>query len=411
MPSRLVYAPKAYVYTKQQSGAILDLTQYVTAGQVDRKINQVSTAQVTLRNPQKMFSKPTEEGVAFHPMDPITIYLERIKGFPVRVFTGYLDTTPYYQLYPGTVSLSASCTLKRLLYTYFDPSLPFVYAFFYKYGWTPMGDGTALNTNALTQTVGKNGSLQDSSLGKLLWAILYDIGQWQDSNIYIENLPSDLVQKVAALASNLKGAQQAAVSDFEVFLKEVIGNRPQGSGGGSGNTSTSSSGGGKAPSGTSGKVPNTPAGGYTQASWASALCLSLGVPTNSANVNGIYNWEQQEGGHWHNSAKYNPLCTTQAMAGDGGTMNSAGVRIYTSWEMGLKATVQTLNNGHYPNIIKDLQAGQGNKIGGESDMNTWGTGNFDSSVTHIQPTVGSVVSTVGQGVNTVAQRGTQPLHN
>ena len=32
--------------------------------------------------------------------------------------------------------------------------------------------------------------LQDGSLGKLLWAVLYNMGQWEDANIYVEELPS-----------------------------------------------------------------------------------------------------------------------------------------------------------------------------------------------------------------------------
>jgi hypothetical protein len=65
----------------------------------------------------------------FSPMDPITIYLQRVRGRPVRVFTGFLDRTPYLQLYPGVIQLKASCTLKRLLYTYFDPALPYTQTF------------------------------------------------------------------------------------------------------------------------------------------------------------------------------------------------------------------------------------------------------------------------------------------
>ena len=124
MPARLVYAPKAWVFTRQHSGQILNLTDYVTAGQVQRVIDQASTATVTLRNPNKMFTIP--KSPSFLPMDGITIWLQRLANYPVQVFTGYLDETPYYQMYPGTITLTATCTLKRLIYSYFDPSLPSV---------------------------------------------------------------------------------------------------------------------------------------------------------------------------------------------------------------------------------------------------------------------------------------------
>src|SRR5881227_2066541 len=105
---RLVYSPKAYVFIKDSKNRIHDVSRFVTAGNVARRINQVSSASVTLRNPNRMFTDPA----LFRPMDPITIYLERLKGHPVRVFTGFLDKVPFYQMYPGTISIEASCTLK-----------------------------------------------------------------------------------------------------------------------------------------------------------------------------------------------------------------------------------------------------------------------------------------------------------
>lgn len=139
---RLIYSPRAYVFVKDSQGNIHDLTHYVVAGQVDRLVDQVSTANITLRNPNHLFTVHTDdEGKivepTFSPMDPITIFLRRVRNHPVRVFTGFLDQTPYLQLYPGTVTLRASCTLKRLLHTYFDPALPYTMSFLTHYGWIP----------------------------------------------------------------------------------------------------------------------------------------------------------------------------------------------------------------------------------------------------------------------------------
>lgn len=138
---RLVYSPRAYVYVKDSSGKIHDLTHYVTSGEVNRLVDQVSTATINLRNPQHHFTAHASDGVVkepiFRPMDPITIYLRRVRQRPVRVFTGFLDRVPYAQLLPGVVTMRASCTLKRLLYTYFDPALPYTRSFLTNYGWFP----------------------------------------------------------------------------------------------------------------------------------------------------------------------------------------------------------------------------------------------------------------------------------
>src|SRR4051812_28463993 len=113
---RLVYSPKAYVYIQTDRG-FYNISDLVVSGSVNRRINQVSTAQVTFHNPKRQFTQPGNP--TFKPMDRITIFLQRLPGFPVQVFSGYLDETPYYQMYPGTCSLRASCTLKRLKYTWF----------------------------------------------------------------------------------------------------------------------------------------------------------------------------------------------------------------------------------------------------------------------------------------------------
>lgn len=97
--------------------------------------------------------------------------------------------------------------------------------------------------------------------------------------------------------------------------------------------------------------------GYTAREWAIALLKRLGAPTSGANINAIMAWERAEGGHWENTAQYNPLNTTQSMHGDAGAMNTAGVRVFTSWNQGLDATVRTLQNGRYGPILAALKAG------------------------------------------------------
>jgi len=245
MPVRLVYSPKAYVYTRDAQGNLYDLTEYVTGGQVERKINQVSSASIRLSNPEKIFTNP-EKGVAFHPMDPITIFLERVQGYPVRVFTGYLDTTPYYQLIPGVVELKASCTLKKLLYTFFDPALPYVTSFLEKFGWINKGTGAIISSaawgeageevdpyskNFVPFADEKGQQVNDGSLGKLLWAILYYIGNWKDEKIYIEELPAGLTERMAKLTSQFNQGNEELEEELNNFLQAIVGNGSYGSGG------------------------------------------------------------------------------------------------------------------------------------------------------------------------------------
>lgn len=331
MARRLVYTPKAYAYTKNAKGEIFDLSNYITGGKVERLVDQVSYAEIKLRNPEKVFTQPGS--AAFHPMDPIVIYLERLQGHPVKVFTGFLDTTPYYQMYPGEVTLYASCTLKRLQYIFFDPALPYFTSFLVQFGWYIKEDGTAVSTEAskgrlrspmneeeaaqnkkeeeeenkeeeeseeeriknlrkgnkeekteaqerskvyyknqaaiekaeketyfqtganskeLAEAAKSKKSLDDSSLGKLLWGLLYYVGQLQNEHIYIEALPPAVASNVTILLKNLNyGAEKARneikeQQDYKQFVKEIIGEGGHGTAGtaggeaeASGNTSAS----------------------------------------------------------------------------------------------------------------------------------------------------------------------------
>lgn len=241
---RLVYTPRAYVFVKNSAGEIHDLSRYVTAGSVQRRIDQVSSASITLRNPKMIFTtRYTDMGVAhatFRPMDPITIYLQRIKGRPVRVFTGFLDSTPYLQLYPGTITLKASCTLKRLLYTYFDPALPYTQSFLIKYGWLRSGDGEWYSNSGLNEfkdTENLNSEFNDrqaadASISKLLHATLQEIGNWDDKHIYIEPIPLNLFDRLSALAAEFEEDNKEAAKEFEELMRKVIGEGDYGGAGG-----------------------------------------------------------------------------------------------------------------------------------------------------------------------------------
>ncbi len=256
MPQRFVYSPKAYVYIKNIKGEIMDLKEYVVAGRVSRVVDQASSAEIRLRNPDMIF---TTAPVAFHPMDPITIYLERRAGYPVQVFTGYLDRTPYTQLFPGIVTLKATCTLKKLMYTYFQLAQPYTLSFLQKMGWTITNSGAgqviapkqgaALGSieQKLKEEIGANkpntnevpfatepGSIvgNDGSFSQLLWGLLYFIGEWRDENIYLEAMPATVPKLINTLWRdfNEQGVDKTQ-EEIESYWEALVGSQSFGSGG------------------------------------------------------------------------------------------------------------------------------------------------------------------------------------
>jgi len=109
--------------------------------------------------------------------------------------------------------------------------------------------------------------------------------------------------------------------------------------------------------------------GQTREDFAKDVLAGIGAPTTAENIRAMTAWMQAEGG----TAAFNPMNTTQPASG-ATDYNSVGVKNFTSWQQGVQATIQTLQNGHYPNIIAALQ--QGNNAGAVAaavGASPWGT--------------------------------------
>lgn len=100
------------------------------------------------------------------------------------------------------------------------------------------------------------------------------------------------------------------------------------------------------------KLPNSSE--YTPQTWAITLLSSMGYNTTSGiDLRVVEDWEAEEGGHWQNTASFNPLNTTQQEPGSH-SINTVGVQAYTSWEEGFQATITTLNYSAYLGIRQQL---------------------------------------------------------
>ena len=118
---------------------------------------------------------------------------------------------------------------------------------------------------------------------------------------------------------------------------------------------------------------------YTPASWAVALLTSGGWPRTACNIGAITAWENAEGGNWANSARFNPLDTTEPQPGSY-PMNSVGVQAYTSWAEGFRATLTTLANGNYGGILAALAAGDSAQaVAVAVAASPWGTAPFQAA--------------------------------
>lgn len=88
--------------------------------------------------------------------------------------------------------------------------------------------------------------------------------------------------------------------------------------------------------------------------FASAVLSGIGAPATAANVKSIESWIGHEGGGGAN----NPLNTTYPLGGST-SFNGVGVQNYPTYADGVDATVRTLDNGAYGDILLLLRGGGG----------------------------------------------------
>lgn len=185
----LVYSPDVQILIAHGNKQY-DVSSDIVAWSVRRAENAVSSAVFSLANKDLRYNQ------LFERMDRIIIKLKRIEW--VQVFSGYLDSVPHVQLYPGTVKFRASCTLKRLLHTWWDPGLPASADIF----------NQAKANSVLEQQGAEN---LDVGLGSLLRNVLVKVGGWNSQNVHIQRFPIGYYLFMEAQLKKLdKGTDQAA---------------------------------------------------------------------------------------------------------------------------------------------------------------------------------------------------------
>jgi hypothetical protein len=116
---------------------------------------------------------------------------------------------------------------------------------------------------------------------------------------------------------------------------------------------------------------------YDPLDFANAFLDELGEPDTRPNVEAILGWEEAEGGNWENDARFNPLDTTYVLDGSS-PMNGVGVQAYSSWSIGLQATVLTIDNGLYGGILAALaKADDPVAVARAVGASAWGTPDYE----------------------------------
>jgi hypothetical protein len=148
----------------------------------------------------------------------------------------------------------------------------------------------------------------------------------------------------------------------------------------------------------------------TPAQFSTAVLQRLGIRPTSANVRAMVGWAKAEGGHWNNSARYNPLNTTQPERGAGNTGSQGNIKVYRNWNQGVQATVETLKNGHYGAILHALRGNNPLAVANAIGQTPWGTNGSlvrqtIASTSGVRPSATSLGSGGGGSGSTTASVG------
>lgn len=184
--STLLYSPGARVLIDTASEGTVDVTEDLQGGTLSLNLNQPSTFSFTLLNHRRKY-----DGL-FTPDDRVSVQLKRIKW--LQVFAGYLDDTPYFSVYPRSIPLTATCSLKRLQYRFWDAGSPAAYQLLH--------EGSFGADDA---------RLADGGLSRRIRRLVVEVGGWPERNVHIGEVPYDWFANVADLYKKVGGRLGMAV--------------------------------------------------------------------------------------------------------------------------------------------------------------------------------------------------------
>ena len=245
-----MYSPGIKIYIATQGNGIIDVSDDVTQGQMVRRSDGVSTFSFTLQNPFRKYS-----GI-FVPNDRIIVMMKRISW--LRVFTGYLNQVPLVTAWPTSVQITASCSLKRLQYWFWDPGLP-------------------SSQNMVAQAMAAAKNPDDGGVSNAVLAILQNVVGWPATSVHIAGIP----QGWTAWAYKIAKAVQSDAASADALAQQFYATL------GAGGTVGGTTGGGTTVP--SGALKPGAYGGYTlsqsQANMAVLIyntCMQMGGTTRDA---------------------------------------------------------------------------------------------------------------------------------
>ena len=189
----IIYSPgvRAVIYASA-SKQYVDISNDIASGNVT--LNQTAPHSVSLN----IANKTGKYSGLFVPNDRIAVMLKRTRW--LKVFTGYLNEVPYLMVYPKNITITATCTLKRLQFHFWDPHWQQAVTWIIKHV-IPTGTGVDMR--------------------KLIKTMLVQIAGWDATKIHIGGFPpkwsTQLLSLWASLQSKLQVPSQGITIAGQTF--------------------------------------------------------------------------------------------------------------------------------------------------------------------------------------------------
>lgn len=198
----LVYSPGIEVFIDTRRHGTIDVTDDLTSGRMELVENRPHAFSWSILNHRRKY-----DGL-FMPNDRIVVRMKRLRW--LQTFAGYLDTVPMFSVYPRTVRLGATCTLKRLQFRYWDPS--------------------TIEAEHLLHDDDDPSSMDiDGGMKRKAIRLLTDVAGWPEEHIHIAEVPSAWFEKVSDLYDVLGdriGSHQAAVGSGATIAGQSVNSGP-----------------------------------------------------------------------------------------------------------------------------------------------------------------------------------------
>lgn len=198
MAGTFIFAPAVSILIDTDDHGTIDISDDLVSGDIILNEDAPHNLSIRVENPRRKY-----DGV-FAPNDRVVVRLKRIRW--VQVMAGYLNSVPFASVWPRTVDISASCTLKKLLWTYYDPGAIETATLLSQF----------VNASAIrgTGTPQAGTVSEDGSLAERAQALMIEVAKWDPEQIHIARLPPDWWEKVKALYAKISPVLETATSSL-----------------------------------------------------------------------------------------------------------------------------------------------------------------------------------------------------